>query len=476
MGKKELFFCLIAGLLLSGSARYAVAQQWRPVETFYLRPRLGVSTYTGDRADGGLGSGPLGPSTGLEVGYRTRLGPIGGNVGLYFLAGRYPALIHEVPGTPAIRYGELEVWRHTLGLVGRLGLRPEARLNPYLQVGAGATGGVVDGAFKVAFTPLGGVGLDVGITDQVGIFIEATVMTSLPDRRLDLAAGVDDQGADWFGFFGGGVRIGLNDPFAPVRVLGIEGPTRLETGEVATFTARANVEGATGPITYRWQFEDGAEAAGQTITRRFERPGNYTLTLVVSNEGSVDRRPLTVTVAAPASAEASPAPQESQEPSTGVSQPADVPADTAGMTTVRFADKAPQDESSVEQAPARQAAASISCEAIIDLNATYFEENSAALSAEGRRALRENIEVLEQCPALDVRLETYVVPGADDAQALANARAGTVERFYLRHGIAAARITGADLNAVDDMSIKIGLGFFYRVDTVPVDRVAVSER
>ncbi len=455
---------LVCGLLLvavlGASLLPLHAQSLRPDGAFYLKPRLGVNAYDGDRANGL--SGP-GPSTGLEAGYAKRLGPLSGSLGLYFLAGRYPAVSSNAPGARVIEPGELEMWRHTLGLAGQLGFLPERRLSPYVQLGAGTTVGVVGNALKAGFSPFGSVGLDYALTDQVGLFTEFAAIVSLPDGRLDAASGLDDRPADWFSFFGGGVRIGLNRAFTPVRVLTVDGPTRLEAGETATFTATANEDEATGPVEYEWRFGDGATGQGKTVTHRFDTPGNYTLTLTGRNDGSADEQLLTVAVTAP-EAPATASAEENRSPQV-------VRFDgTAANDTAASDDEAPAAEAPAPEA-AQPSTASVACSDIVDFNAAYFEEGAATFTAEGLQALRENAEVLKQCPSTEVRLEAYVREGEAGDAALAQARAQAVEQFYLENGTAPRRIRTASVLATDPGTIKQmgGLEALRRVDTVPAE-------
>lgn len=486
---RSLALCLLFGFAAhAGFAQQApfsqqidAAQQWRPDGAFYLRPQLGLNTYSGDRTDRFL-SGAPGPGTALEAGYTRRLGALSGDLGLYFLAGRYPSVRSTEEPAPTPVRKELEVWRFTLSPIGRIGFAPEARLNPYVQLGTGLTGGVVDGDFKVAFSPLGGFGLDYALTSQVGLFAEATGILSLPDERLDRASGIDGQSGDWFGFVSGGVRIGFNDPFTPVRVLDVNGPTRLTTGEQAIFAATANEDEATGTVTYRWDFGDGQTAEGPTASHRFDAPGNYTITLTSSNRGSTDSQLLTVAVSAPESAIASS--EASEDLSEGAESGNAEDAEAQGNTrreeeTVRFPETASSEPaSSKEPAESPERAASKegasedlpACDEIIELNAAYFEAGSATLNREGKRALRENTEILEErCPNMAVRLDVYVAPDEADKEALGAARAAAVREFYAQRGIAPGRIAQANVKTVAGQTSKEGgLASLRRADTVPL--------
>lgn len=481
---KRILAGFLICVLVSLGVSEAEAQPWRTDGTFYLKPKLGLNTYGGDWArSGSFFAGPPGPSTGLEVGYRSRLRSIEGTLGAYFLAGRYPAIARGASPDGGALVSELEQWRYTLGLVGQIGLAPKSRVNPYVQLGAGATVGNLGDDFRAAFSPIGGVGVDVALTEQVGVFAEATGILGLPDRGLDGTAGRDDRSVDGFGFFGAGVRINLGAPFTPVDVRGIDGPTRLRSGEPVTFAVRANEEEASGTVSYHWNFGDGsAPSEGPKAVHRFQTPGNYTLVLTGRNGDSVDRQRLAVTVTesvpAVASRGAVPAGAASSEEASGE---ASEPEEAASETTVRFPNeageqKAPSGEASTPATPPAAAApgpeeagdASL-CDDLVELNAMYFEKNSDALNASGHTALEENVEVLEQCPSVSVRLDAYAAPDEQNAQQLAQARAQTVERFYQRNGIAEGRVVAGDLNVAARPPGKgVQLSALRRVVTVPV--------
>ncbi len=422
----------------------AVQAPLRLSGALYLKPRLGLAAYGGDRSSLGESLEMPGPATGLEVGFRKPMGFFNGGVGAYLLLGRYPTVTQRVAQAPNGATSELNVWRHTLGLTGYVELMPRARATPYLQVGAGTTAGVVDNKLRFAFSPLVGAGLDVAVTDQVGVFLETTAIFSLADRQLDQAANLRGGRADWFGFFGGGIRIGLNSPFRAVDVLSINGPTWLGVADEAAFEAVVGA-GATQPVQYRWDFGDGTVATGRTTTHRYGEPGNYTISVAASNGGPADVQLLSVTVAAPQPvvAEATPPPAA---PPTGPSTPA-------------------------EEAPIQPEV----CAGIVELNSVVFARNGTTLTPESREALEENLAVMRQCPDLAVRLEVYVAPDENNADALRAQRAQAVQRFYAQNGIEASRLVGVQEGSVPArMSRKESLTRLRRVDTIPAGSVRTT--
>ncbi len=433
----------LVALLLACAAPAALAQPALPpaptraplrlADALYLKPRLGAAAYGGDRSSFGNSLGAPGPATGLEVGYRRPVLFFNGGVGAYLLLGRYPGVTRSVNGAPDVATGELNKWRHTLGLTGYVDLMPRARVTPYLQLGAGTTAGVVDDKLRFAFSPLGGAGLDVAVTDQVGVFFETTAIYSFSDSRLDRARALGGGKGDWFGFLGGGLRIGLNAPFAAVDVLSVNGPTWLTAGDEAAFEV-VTKSGATPPVTYAWEFGDGAVAAGPAVTHQFSTPGNYTLAVTATNGGRSDVQFLSVTVAAPEPvvAQATPAPP--------------APGPLAGEAPV--------------EAP--------TCAQIVELNSVVFEQNSTLLLPESRAALEENLDVMRACPELAVRLEVYTSPDESHAATLRLRRAQAVRAFYAENGIAAARLVGVSAGPVPErLGRKEKLTRLQRVDTLP---------
>ncbi|MBI5230583.1 MAG: PBP1A family penicillin-binding protein [Coriobacteriales bacterium] len=67
-------------------------------------------------------------------------------------------------------------------------------------------------------------------------------------------------------------------PLEPV----IGAADRARVGEVVTFDAAAS---AGAIVSWRWDFGDGASASGRTVTHSYSKPGLYTATLTVTDEG-----------------------------------------------------------------------------------------------------------------------------------------------------------------------------------------------
>lgn len=97
----------------------------------------------------------------------------------------------------------------------------------------------------------------------------------------------------------------FQDADRPVNVLGLEGPSSLAVGEEGLFVASANVETATLPLRFRWDFGDGTTAHSLSARHTYTKPGTYTVTFTAYNDHSTDTDSLTVTVGAPARVTAS---------------------------------------------------------------------------------------------------------------------------------------------------------------------------
>ena len=172
----------------------------------------------------------------------------------------------------------------------------------------------------------------------------------------------------------------------------------------------ANVRGDQ-PLTYSWDFGDGATGSGATTSHTYTEPGNYQVTLTLTNAQGTTTRSITV-------------------------QALECEADI--------------------------------CEDVTDLNSVYFGQNSSTLTAEARAALQENIEILRECPDICVRIEGFAAPGERNPQQLSEDRARAVEQFYVDNGVPASRLMVAGMGRVAGTSKKEGAAQFRRVDSIPL--------
>lgn len=492
-----LFFLTVDG---------ANAQALRADGTIYLKARVGINHYGGDRDQNEDNSVSTyleesGMSFGGELGYAGQFGngPLGGSIGLYYLAGDYTRINDNVEGNPTINDGTSSTWRHTAALMGRLHFLYPRRVSPYIQLGAGMTFGQINDSWESGFTPMGGLGVDIALTDRIGLFLEGNLMASIDDAALDLSGNEDDM--DWLGFYGGGLRINFRSPFTPVQVIALECPTELQTGETATFSASSNIDRATPPVEFRWNFGDGTTATGEVATHSYSTAGTYTVNFTASNQGGrgTSMRSCTVTVVRPpepaeiVTVNASPQNFDVCQPTT-VQFSANVRGDTPinyawnfgdgntgtganpthtysepGTYTVTLTASNEAGQTSRTLTIRAEPCEPAICSEITEMNSVFFGRNSSTLTAEGRAALQENLEILNECPNLNARIEGFAAPGERNPQQLSEDRARAVEQFYIDGGVPANRLDVTGRGQVTGVtSKKEGTSQYRRVDTIPV--------
>ena len=282
----------------------------------------------------------------------------------------------------------------------------------------------------------------------------------------------------------------------PVEVLSVNGPDSLEVDEQGSFGAEIN-EDAETPVEAQWEFGDGNTGSGMSATHAYSSEGEYTVTFTASNEANTASESLTVTVVPPpvpaqvVTLSANPNPGTEGEPvrfssnvrgdspvnyrwnfgdgSTGQSASPTHTYDEPGtyQVTLNVSNDVGQDSRSVsvEVEPALAAI----CTEITEFNAAFFDRNSSTLTQEGRQALQENLDIVSQCPNLNVRVEGYASPFERNTQSLSDDRAQAVAQFYQNNGIASSRINATGMGEVEGVtSKKGGTDQFRRVDSIPV--------
>ena len=515
MKRRYLSSSLLVALLLCFFASEAAAQSFRP-EGVYVRARLGGNLYAGDRdmnADNNLGDFEKGfPSLGLDLGYMKRFLFFNGGVALSYIGGKYENINANFPGTQVPRVDqESSNWRHTLTLDTRIGLNPNGRLDPYVQLGLGGTYGNVfsmsngnpddddESEREVTFTPKAAIGLDLALSPRFGLFVEAASLGQFPDDNTDLSAGLNDDQDDFdvLAFFGGGLRLNLGTPFVPAEVLALDCPTTLDAGESGTFTATVNEEEATPPIEYTWDFGDGTTGTGLVATKRYSETGNYTLTFTAANGDASASQTCAVEIVEPpapptiASVSAQPNPATTSESvqfsssvsgdepleyawdfgdgATGTGANPTHTYDEAGSYTVELTASNDVDSATRSLTLTVEPQIPAICMEITEFNAAFFDNNSSTLTAEARSQLTENLDILSQCPNMNVRVEGFASPGERNPQGLSEDRARAVEQYYQDGGIALSRINSMGMGAPAGMTSKKGAGSqFRRVDSIPV--------
>lgn len=484
------------------------AQDKRAGNTYYVKFGGGLSDYAG----GNSGQLALDTTTELaeffdarkftdgdvfpymlagEVGYQ--FSPAVG-IGLGYQFGQYPFAsgvpFTTIPGTVG-RGGDHGTARHTVQLLGRYMIRAtDWTVSPYLDTGMN----VSFGGFSAGVGPLLGAGMDVSLTGKTSLFVEGRVNITLPDEATD---GIDS--GDPFDALSALPSIGLKytleaPPVAP-RILALNGPAELTVGESAGFAARMN-EDATRPLTYEWSFGDGRTAAGLTTSHVYNQPGTYTVAFVARNEAGAARDSLTVTVNATPrpprilSLDATPNPAstgelvrfdsdvEGAEPLTlewnfgdGDSEAGPSPThayDNPGEYTVRLITRNQDGEARDSLTMEVEQTLPDICETVQELNSVYFAQRSSRLTSDARQKLRDNTEVLRNCPNLSVRVEGFASPTEPTPQSLSEERAQAVAAFYEDEDIGPERIATSGEGAVGDTVGKKGANEqSRRADSIP---------
>jgi len=270
----------------------------------------------------------------------------------------------------------------------------------------------------------------------------------------------------------------------------------VDAGTPITFTA-SHIEGATEPVLYSWTFGDGSSAQGMTATHTFDRSGDYTVGVRATNGNGKYESTMTCAVSVkdpciPAAITSMRASNMNPDTQTSITFSANVTG-TDGEWRWDFGDGNTGTGANPSHTYAEAGTYTVTlevdncagvtrrtmtitvdpyeaaiCREVTEMNSAFFDRNSSALTEEGRAALQENLEILVECPNLNVRVEGWASPGERRPQELSEDRARAVEQFYVDAGVPASRLMSAGMGRSQDGSKKEGLAQFRRVDTIPV--------
>ncbi|MDA0684516.1 MAG: PKD domain-containing protein [Bacteroidetes bacterium] len=501
-----LFTALTAAGLLPQSAS---AQVERGSETVYIRPQVGISYYMGDNEkspfnfDGDMfDTFPY--NLGAELGYQFTPSY---SLGLRFTTGQYTQITDFEATTDATDHPNS---RWSVGLVARK-LLSDKKIAPYWFAGVGIGGGTsnVYSPTCAAGTGTGcveqdemtygaslGFGLDFFVNSGTSFFLQTGVNAMTPD---DAADGRDDNGFSGLDFLGAHV-VGLKFNFKrvqPVELTDMICPADVvDAGTPVTFTASHN-DNATMPVDYLWTFGDGSSAEGMTATHTFTRAGDYTVGVSASNGSGKYSSAMTCAVSVkdpclPAAITSMRASNMSPDTQTAVEFSANVTG-TDGEWRWDFGDGSTGTGASATHTYSEAGTYTVTlevencngvtsrtmtitvvpyeaaiCRELTEMNSAFFDRNSSAITEEGRAQLQENLEILLECPNLNVRVEGWSAPGERRPQELSDDRARAVEQFYVDNGVSASRIVSTGMGRSESGSKKEGLAQFRRVDTIPV--------
>jgi hypothetical protein len=277
------------------------AQSSPPGPNAYVKPRLGLTQYTGENSPLLL-TGPCGNSAldcsrssygiGLEVGLH--LSPaLGASVAYQTASYASIAALDDAPD-----YTRSHRIRRTAQMLAQYRFHTvSARLTPYVQAGMHVTTGHTPirdaaadapGAIQVverwAFGPSFTAGLDVPLSRYLAVFAEVATNVAFPDDALDGHGGF--IGFDRLSWAGVGLKI-RNVPL-PARLSpsappassspappAASAPSTLTVDEMGRFdvASEAGPQGTAG--RFRWTFSDGTVREGSTVTKQFSTPGSY---------------------------------------------------------------------------------------------------------------------------------------------------------------------------------------------------------
>ncbi len=284
----------------------------------------------------------------------------------------------------------------------------------------------------------------------------------------------------------------------PVDILSMTAPDSLQTNQNGDFSVATN-DDAKMPVSVNWDFGDSGSASGAANSHSFQNAGTYTVTATASNRKgkSTDMSSTTVVVVnppVPAQIVSIRANNNSPDTETSVTFTASVNGDmpvsyawsfgdggtssqaspsytfaTAGTYTVQLnaSNRAGSDSRSMTMTVDMYEAAI--CREVAELGGVFFDRNSSELNDEAMSALTDNLEILSECPNMNVRVEGVSAPGERRSQELSEDRARAVEQYYAENGVSSTRmVTIGNGRAEDLTSKKDGLAQYRRVDTIIV--------
>lgn len=494
-------------------ASLADAQVIRPSNTLYIEVRGGLSIYGGDldlNPEDNVGDYFSDASwiAGGELGYQfTRSLAFG----VSFLYGEFPRLDPSAdPGSANLGTGESSRMQVIAAL--RYFPFPGSRITPYVRLGVGyvlpADGPTAHPGYVGDEGGLGphlGLGVDILLGRQFGIFIEAQGTAYFPDSAvdgvdpsatMDFRPGVDEVDFDVLGMVGGGFRFWFRPGVIPVEAT-IDCPSTLQAGQAGTFTAFIN-EDATGPLTHTWNFGDGSTATGLVATHAYNEPGTYTVTFTAEGPMNVDTETCIVTVtpvpvpdleiiactASPMQADVGQSITFSGDVRGGVSPRTyhwafgDGNESTNQLTVTHAYTEVGTYTATltVTDAEGNTATCTVTvtvadpfCPQVTELNTVFFAPNSTTLTAEAQARLDENIAVLERCPEICVQIVGYADSRERNPMRLSQSRADAVQAYYVANTIADERLTAAGRGVAPDDVWKEDRGAgSRRVESIPV--------
>ncbi len=507
-----LFKLLSLGLILM-ILPDAIAQDYRknlrPEGTFFVRPKIGFSSYFGDNEkspfnfNGDAYDVGTPWNAGLELGYQFSV-PF--SIGLAYSAGEYPVITQFPARTNLVdEVAEDDALRSSIHAIGRYTFANAAtRAAFYFNFGLSYSFGNVtqdEPPYTTeesgsAFGPLAGIGLDIVLSPSTSVFAEYTGGFHLDDEALDGTSEYGYGGVDVLAALGFGLKINFSKALTPPIVGSLTCPTGMVvTGAASNFSAMTNASVATQPLELRWEFGDGATASGGSGTHFYTEPGTYDVMFFAMNEAGTATSSCSVTVMAPAEIIAMSTSKESvsicdeessvmftantggSEPFTylwdfgdGQSSPDPSPSHMytqpgSYTVTLTLINEAGSDSRTTVVNVTEEGC--FDCD-ISEMNTVFFDRNSSVLTEAGLTQLTENLEILQNCD-LNVRIEGYASRDERNVQRLSEDRAMAVKQFYIDSGVDESRMSDMGMGSRGHTTKKGAASQFRRVDSIPAN-------
>ena len=465
------------------------AQLARPSNSIFIRPSFGFVNYLGDNNDNLLELGVKGQ---LEVGYQ--IGPSLGVSGL-FNYGEYTDVLRPDVNTGLDRSTGNTRLSNAQFLVRYMIGAQLWEVAPYVHGGVGVAFGGDQQEDEPGWGPVLGLGLDIMISPNVSFFFEGTTNFTLPDEAIDGPNRGLFADHDLLTRYSLGLNISFGGSrFVPVEISRINAPSTLEVDEVGTFVARGNMNSATDPVNYQWDFGDGSLSPVLRATHSFDRPGTYTVTFQMQNENSTDFETHTVIVS-PRDAGPVIVAMNSNPPDPDTQTLVSFDANVTGSEPLDYlwlfedgeVSRAPFPVRVFEKEGVHEVELTVTnnlgsdnqtilvnvlpyeagrCDETVEMNSVYFSQQSSVLSLEAQSRLDENLDILTECPNMTVRVEAYAGVGERDTVVLSEDRARAVESYYARNGVAESRIFALGRGLIENTgSKKDGSALNRRSDT-----------
>ena len=282
-----------------------------------------------------------------------------------------------------------------------------------------------------------------------------------------------------------------------VETLSLNGPDVLETEQSGDFSASTNEE-ARPPVSYSWEFGDGATADGDSVMHAYSESGSYTVTVTATNRGgrfsvsestsiNVVPPPVPAQVLALLTSSTSIDTQTLVEFSAnvrgdapltynwdlgdGTSSSSPTPEHTymsEGQYTVSLdlSNEHGQDNRTLDVTVSRFEP--LYCADLAEMSTVFFERNSSVIGDAAIQVLEDNLEILNECLNINVRVEGMTSPWERNPQDLSEDRARALNDHYVANGVDETRIQTLGLGSAGGGSKKSGEDQFRRADTIPL--------